>query len=130
MRRRPLLLATLLTALLLPAANAAPHAGVLAQGETRTHAFDNTPRDGNACIHLATTWTVTLAYAPPTDTLTLRAGGATATGHDGLASVSFVSGVCTAFSIEVAGTSVENVAAYAVSVNSFVGGPVLAWDAA
>lgn len=130
MRRRSLLLATLLAALLFPAATAAPHAGLVAQGETRTHDFDNTPRDGNACIHLATTWTVTLAYAPPTDTLTLRAGGVTATGRDGVASVSFVSGVCTAFAIEVEGTRVENVAAYAVSVNSFVGGSVLAWDAA
>lgn len=130
MSRTPLLLATLLTALLVPTALANPHAGVVREGETNAHVFDNTPREGTACIDLATTWTVTLAYAPATDVLTLSAGGKTATGSNGVASVSFMSGVCTAFTIEVTGTSVETVAAYTLATNSFVGGSIIAWDVA
>lgn len=130
MSRFPPLLATLLAALLVPAALANPNAGVVRQGETNVHAFDNTPRDGTACVDLVTTWTVTLAYAPPTDVLTLSAGGKTATGSGGVARVSFASGVCTAFTIQVTGASVAAAAAYSVAASSFVGGSPVAWDAA
>lgn len=130
MTRTPLVLAALAAALLVPAALAAPHANVIRQDETHAYEFDNTPREGTACIDLAATWTVALRYAPPTDVLTLSAGGKTATGSNGVASVSFVSGVCTAFPIHVTGTSVQDVAAYTVTVNSFVGGSPIAWDAA
>ncbi|HWH08725.1 MAG TPA: hypothetical protein VNX21_05955, partial [Candidatus Thermoplasmatota archaeon] len=125
--RRAILPATLLAALLLPTALAGPVGGVVRQDETQTHAFDNRPRDG-LCPEVMTTWTVTLAYAPATDVLTLSAGGRTVEGHDGLARVSFPAGVCTSFTIEVTGTRVTAAAAYTLHTMSMHGGDVIAWD--
>lgn len=125
-RLLPLTLA--LATLLAPSAHAlaGPYAGVVAQGETRQHPYDNNPHD-HPCIQLATTYTVTLLYAPATDVLTLSAGGATSAGRDGRATVSFTSGVCTAFDVLVTGTRVERVAAYDVLVTSFLGGAPIEW---
>lgn len=94
-----------------------PFAGVVRAGQTKSHVYDNNPADFN-CIHLAVPYTVTLTYAPPTDTLTLSAGGVTATGANGRASVSFWSGTCTSFSITVSGDSVLHTAGYVVSAGS------------
>lgn len=124
-------LAAALLALSLPAALAAPGpvpgAGTLRQGETDLHHYDNNPTKGD-CVQMATTYTVTLTYAPAGDVLTLSAGGKTATGSGGAASVSFQAGVCTSFDVRVTGTQVADTAAYAVSVQSgLLGGSVLAW---
>jgi hypothetical protein len=126
-------LAVALLALTVPAALAvpgpAPGAGVVAQGETDVHRFNNNPGNFD-CIQMVTTYTVNLAYAPATDVLTLSAGGKTATGSNGVASVTFQAGVCTAFDIRVSGTQVANAAAYTVTVNggALGGGAILDWS--
>lgn len=106
-----------------------PGAGIVRQGETAVHRYNNNPANFD-CVQMVTTYTVTLTYAPATDVLTLSAGGRTATGSNGVASVSFQAGVCTAFDIRAAGTRVAEAAAYAVNVNggALGGGGTLAWD--
>lgn len=94
-----------------------PFAGVVTAGQTKSHLYDNNPTN-SACIQIVVPYTVTLAYAPPTDTLTLSAGGVTATGANGRATVSFWSGYCTSFGITVSGDSVLHTAGYVVSVGS------------
>ena len=94
-----------------------PFAGVVRTGETKSHIYDNNPANLD-CIQLAVPYTATLTYAPPTDTLTLSAGGVTATGSNGRASVSFWSGSCTSFGIAVTGDSVLHTAGYVVSAGS------------
>ncbi|HEX2023020.1 MAG TPA: hypothetical protein VHH36_09905 [Candidatus Thermoplasmatota archaeon] len=54
----------------------------------------------------------------PGDVLALSAGGETASTSNGVATVAFLSGVCTAFDVRVAGASVAGSAAYAVTVRS------------
>ena len=110
-------------ALLAPTAAAltGPYAGAVAQGETDVHRYDNNPLK-QPCVDMVTTYTVTLTYAPATGVLTLSAGGRTVTGSNGVATLSFQSGVCTAFSIAVTGTQVDALAAYAVTVTSGPGG--------
>lgn len=109
--------------LLAPPALAHAYAGTVRQGESDAHAFDNRPPSKlGDCVALATTWVVTLAYAPPTDVLTLAAGGQAATGRDGVASVAFSAGICTAFDATVTGAGVADAAAYAVSVRSWDNG--------
>lgn len=117
MRRAPLL-GLLCAGLLLPGALAAPfaHAGRVRQGETDAFTFDNTSYA--ACTLQPVRWVVTLAYAPVTDALTLDAGGQSAEGANGVASVTFDSGTCVAFDVSIAGTSVAHRATYGVTVHS------------
>ena len=121
--------AGLVTALAAPApASAAtgtpgPFAGAVRQGQTVRHDYDNNP-GGNPCVDIVARYTVTLAYAPATDTLTLAAVDQTATGRNGLASVSVVQGVCAAFPVTVTGTSVAGTAAYTVTVTRDLLGPI------
>jgi hypothetical protein len=98
-----------------------PFVGILEEGDTDTHAYDNNPT-GQPCIQLAATYIVRLAYSPPTDTLTLTAAEKTATGSDGTAGVSFTKGVCASFAIHVEGTSVDSTATYTVTVDKIVSG--------
>lgn len=108
----------LTAALALPAAAAGtpgPFAGVVTQGQTKTHLYDNNPSN-NPCLHIMATYTVTLAYAPASDVLTLSVGAATATGSNGVASLSLARSQCTSFTVAVSGTSVGDAAAYAVTV--------------
>ncbi len=124
--RASVLSAAALAAVMTVPANAAvgtpgPFPGVLDHGQTRTHHYDNNP-GGGSCIDLAVPYTVTLTYAPPTDTVSLGSGATAVHGVNGRASVSFWAGYCAAFPIEVTGTSVANKAAYVVSVSS---GPAL-----
>lgn len=108
-----------IAALLASPAGAAPYAGVVAQGESQTHHFDNHPR-GAECIQIVTDYWVTLTYAPLSDTLTMKIGNTTVTGSNGRASLSFQAGVCTAFTITVTGAAVADAAAYVVDVKSGV----------
>ena len=100
-----------------------PFAGRVAQGHTNTHHFDNNPTN-NACVDIVATYRVTLAYAPPGDTLTLTAAGYTATGSGGGASVVFQHGICTEFDVTVTGTAVASTATYAVAVTRDLLGPI------
>lgn len=93
------------------------NAGVVSQGQTNLHHYDNNPSGGD-CVHLAQPYRVTISYAPASDTLTLSAGGQTAVGSNGGASVFFVSGVCTSFDVAVTGTAVADKAAYVINVYS------------
>lgn len=116
-RLLPLLLACLAALAPVAAAATGPYAGTVRQGETDAHEYDNHPKHG-ACLQIVTRWTVTLAYAPATDVLTLEVEGLAATGANGLATLSFLAGVCTAFTVQVTGTSVATEAAYSVAVTS------------
>lgn len=121
MRKTAAAVLGLVSVLVLPATGAyaasgtGPFTGSVAQGETDTHTYDNNPTN-NPCIALAVPYTVTLAYAPTSDTLTLSVPGASATGSGGTASLTVTRGVCTEFAITVTGTSVASSATYAVNV--------------
>ena len=123
-RARITLLALLCVTLLLPAALAMPYAyaGRVRQGESDSFTFDNTPYA--ACTLQPVRWFVTLAYAPVTDALTLRAAGQEATGENGVASVSFVAISCATFDVSIEGTSVAHEATYAVAIHSGDGRPI------
>lgn len=97
-----------------------PFPGVVTQGQTRTHAFDNDPAN-QGCPHVMTTYTVMVGYAPATDVLTLSVGTSSVTGSNGQASLSLSASWCTAFDIRVTGTSVRAAAGYVVTV--IRGGP-------
>jgi hypothetical protein len=117
--RKSVLAASALTAVLaLPAAAAGttgPFAGQVSQGRSNVHLFDNNPSN-NACIQLATSYTISLTYAPASDVLTVSALGKTATGSGGSATLSVQSGWCTEFPITVTGTSVASSATYVLTV--------------
>ena len=98
------------------AAGTGPFTGSVRQGQTDRHRFDNNP-GGDPCPQVQVFYTVTLTYTPTTDTLTLSAGGQTAVGSGGTATVSFEAPYCTAFSILVTGTSVATSASYTVNVS-------------
>ena len=83
-----------------------PFPGVVPEGQTRTHAFDNDPAN-QGCPQVMTTYTVMAGYAPATDVLTLSVGTSSATGSNGQASLSLSASWCTAFDIRVTGTSVR-----------------------
>ena len=100
-----------------------PFAGAVKQGQTRTYVYDNNP-SGQPCVDLAANYVVTLAYAPPGDKLVLTANGYVGYGRDGLATIRFQSGVCTAFPIAVTGTQVTAVAAFTVTVSQDALGPI------
>lgn len=127
MRLSALAAAGLVTALAVPASAATgtpgPFAGAVRQGQTVRHDYDNNP-GGNPCVDIVARYTVTLAYAPATDTLTLAAVDQAATGRNGLASVSVVQGICAAFPVTVTGTSVAGTAAYTVTVTRDLLGPI------
>jgi hypothetical protein len=97
-------------------ADTGPFTGTVRQGQTRHHHYDNNPQH-NPCPAVVVFYTVSLTYTPATDTLTLEAGGQTATGSGGSASVSFEASYCTAFTISVTGTSVAAIASYTVTVS-------------
>lgn len=95
-----------------------PMAGVLRQGQRADHTYDGSQGGLVLCPMVDTVgYTVTLTYAPKNDTLTLRVPGrGTATGTNGHAQLSFISGPCARFDIEIYGTTVANLAAYEVHV--------------
>lgn len=93
-----------------------PFTGSVRQGQTRTHHYDNNPQN-NPCPLVLVNYTVSLTYAPTSDTLTLTAGGTSVTGSGGSAVLSFEASYCTSFAIKVTGTSVATVASYTVTVS-------------
>lgn len=97
--------------------------GTVEEGETdRRH--HNTHGDQPClAIYIPKVFTVTLNHAP-TDVLGLRAGGASATSQNGVATVSFVANYCTSFDIFVDGIDVDGSAAYAMTVTSVFTAPV------
>ena len=108
-------LAAVLSAPAAAAGTPGPFAGVVQQGQTRTHAFDNSL--GQPCIHLMTWYTVRLAYSPPVDRLTLTVDGVSVNGSNGGAALALYRSYCTTLSISVTGTSVTGPAAtYTVTV--------------
>lgn len=123
---RPTLLLTVLLAALAPLAASAvptqgPFTGALMQGQTGLHLYDNMPPDGVCPQYLVPLpYTLTLAYSPPTDTLTLEVVGrhVPVAGSNGLASVTILGGGCETLLIAVTGTSVATVATYTVSVSN------------
>ena len=127
---KTLLAAAGITALLAAPAGAAqgssgPFSGVIRQNQVKTHHYDNNPLN-QACPQVMTTYTVTLTYTPPTDSLTLSVGSLSATGSGGSASLSFEGNYCTEFDIKVSGTSVDTVAHYTVTVTRGGSGTVVA----
>lgn len=98
------------------AAGTGPFTGTVRQGQTDRHRYDNNP-GGGLCPQVQVFYTVTLTYTPTTDVLTLRAGGQTATGSNGVATIGFEAPYCTAFAIEVVGTQVATSASYTVTVS-------------
>ena len=116
--RKAILVAVSLTALLASpaAADTGPFSGTVREDQTRRHRYDNNPQN-NPCPQVIAFYTVSLTYAPATDTLTISAGGQTATGSGGSASVSFEAPYCTSFTISVTGTSVATIASYTVTVS-------------
>lgn len=106
-----------------------PFTGVVRQGDTRTHTYDNNPSNSH-CIQLATDYTVTLTYAPASDVLTLSALGKTVTGTGGVATLTGTSGWCTRFTITVTGTSVASTAPYTVTVTRGSAGSLADTDVA
>jgi hypothetical protein len=127
MRMPALAAAGLVAALALPASGAAgssgPFVGTLTQGQTVRHDYDNNPT-GTPCVDIIARYTVSLTYAPTSDSLTLAAVGKSATGRNGTASINVVQGVCAAFPITVTGTSVAGSAAYTVTVTRDLLGPI------
>ncbi|HWL36980.1 MAG TPA: hypothetical protein VNQ77_12375 [Frankiaceae bacterium] len=93
-----------------------PFTGHVRQNQVRTHRFDNNPL-GLACPQVMTSYTVSLAYTPTTDALTLSVGSLSTTGSNGTASLTVEGSYCTQFDIKVAGTSVDTVAHYTVTVS-------------
>lgn len=118
------LLVPLLTFVLLaPLAGAhGPYSGQVRTGEADVYTEDHS---GPICGQAFTSWTVTLAYAPATDTLTLAVPHAgVSVGKDGAASVTFTtSTTCAQFEILVQGTLVRSVADYSVTVATGAGSP-------
>jgi hypothetical protein len=116
-------LTAVLAAPAVAAGSAGPFVGSVAQGQTATHVYDNNASH-QACLQVAATYSITLTYTPSSDVLTLGAGGKTATGHGGSASLSVLSGICAHIPITVTGTSVASSATYAVTVTRQVLGPI------
>lgn len=122
---RPTLLAPALLTLLLvaPLAGAhGPYSGRVAQGEVDVYVEDHS---GPVCGDAFTRWTVSLAYSPASDTLTLVVPDhGVAVGRNGHASVSFTTPTtCAHFAILVQGTLVRRAADYAVTVATGAGAP-------
>ena len=131
--RRALVAAALLLLLAVPLATARPpivpavelgtHAGTLTEGASTSFTYKAGP-DPCLGVYIPHTFVVNLAYAPIDDTLTLSSHGKTATGADGLATLSFVDNYCTSFGVVVSGTEVAGTAAFVLNVRD--AGPVLA----
>lgn len=118
--RTPALTALALVGILAAPAAAAgtpgPFAGVVTQGQTANHAFDNNPAKQD-CIQLMVGYTIRLTYSPPVDTLALTVDGRTATGANGMATLNAYKSWCTSFGISVTGTKVTGpFASYTVVV--------------
>lgn len=123
---RSILLACLLAALV-PAASAAEGpslvdapvgTGSVSQGTTSSTGYSTHGDQPCLDVYMPRVYTVTLAYSPPGDVLTLSVGELAATGSDGHAVLSFVANYCTAFTVSVKGTSVADSASYAWAVTS------------
>lgn len=95
-----------------------PFTGTIGQDHTRTHHFSTHGDNPCLAVYMPRVYTVTLAYAPPTDTLSISVGGLTDVGSLGAGSISFVANYCTAFDITVVGVEVTDKAAYGVTVTS------------
>ncbi len=92
-----------------------PFAGVVAQGQTKSHAFDSLlPIE---CI-LPVEWVVTLKYPVTIDTLTLSVGSQTVDGDDGFAQIRFEGACHGQFTISIGGKDVTLVSPYEVRVTS------------
>lgn len=118
-----LLLAPALLLLLTPLAGAhGPYHGQVRQGEADLYVEDHS---GPICGDAFTRWTVTLTYAPASDTLTLVVpGSGVSVGKNGVAAVSFTtSTTCAFFEIVVQGTLVRSVADHTVTVTTGPGTP-------
>lgn len=111
------LAATVLATPAVAADGTGPYAGVLRQGESRTHVYDNNP-SGNPCVDIVATYTVSLRHVPVTDTLTLSVGAGQVQTVNGGASVTFTQGVCARFTMTVGGAAVADRAAYVLTVSS------------
>jgi hypothetical protein len=118
MRKRVLAGLGLAAVLAVPAAAAdgtGPYTGTVSQGQTASHVYDNNPSN-NPCLAITASYTITLHYVPGSDTLTLSAVTQTATGSNGVATLTVTQGICARFSIGVTGTSVASSARYVVTV--------------
>lgn len=138
--RRALFAAALLASLAVPIALAAPpiaprvelgtHAGTLTQGASTAFSYSS---GGDPClgVYIPHTYVVNLAYAPIDDTLTVSSHGVSASGSNGLATISFVDNWCTTFGVRVDGTEVAGIAAFVVNIRDAgevlaLGGPAIA----
>lgn len=99
-----------------------PFAGAVAQDQTNGHAWDNSPPEPEPCpqyfapLH----YEVILAYAPPSDVLTLGVQRGddvrVVEGVDGFARFAFEGGGCEPMTLHVTGSQVATVAAYSLDV--------------
>lgn len=104
------------------AAGTGPFTGAVREGQTDRHRYDDNPGN-DLCPQVIVFYTVSLTYTPASDTLTLKAGGQTAVGSGGVASVGFEAGACAAFTIQVTGTDVATTASYVATVGQGGGAP-------
>lgn len=115
------MLAAALALLLLPNVSAVgtfdagPYAGVLVQDQSATHHYDNDALD-QPCVSLARPYTVAIQFAPADAFVQLDAHGHSGTFTGGSGSLSFWSGVCTAFDIVVSARIADPAVAYTVEV--------------
>ncbi len=98
------------------------HAGSVAQGATSSYVYSTHGDQPCLAYYQPRVFTVTLAYTPPSDVLALTVGAASATGSDGVATLSFVDNYCTAFTVGITGTSVAGSAEYAFAITSVPAG--------
>ncbi len=125
--RNALLILLTLSLASLPSATAAgagpAFADTVAQDETNHHTFTNAPK-GSQCIQITASYTIQLTHAPTDAVLTLEAGGSSTNVTGGTGSLTITKGWCTSFTISVTGTSVEDQAAYALTVTRLAQGGV------
>lgn len=115
------LLVALLSISPLVATTTGPYVGVLDEGETATHRYDNTPPEAPPCpdYFAPIWWIVRLDYAPPTSTLTLEVvGRGAATGANGQATVVFEGGGCEELDLVVTAVDAVSPTAYALQVGT------------
>lgn len=91
-----------------------PFAGVVQDGQTNEHHFNNNVP--LVCSHVITKYVVVVEYAPTHDRLSVTVGDETAMGQGGVAVLETRLPVCTSVHIKVTGEDVEETAAYTVEV--------------
>jgi hypothetical protein len=96
------------------------YVGMLQAAETHEHVYDSLPSPGSVCNGARARYDIELRYVPPTDALTLTAGGVEVEGSNGHASISFVDNECTRFSVVVIGNRVTVASVYSLELRRYM----------